>query len=378
MSFAAEAQTIRIADNNPGAPTGARIYGSVQAAINASSTGDIIYIQPSATNYGDFTVSKQVTVMGTGFNTGQGANSRVGTVTVSASNVTLKGFYVAAMVITSSLSLNNLVFENLYSSGSTITGNPIAAMSNVTFRNCYLTGVSFGGSVSTFNFINNVFAKALIISSASASNVLIANNLFFAEQYSPSVNDGYCISVSVGSSATNTMVVNNLFSGTHNVYNPIGFFHLVGSAVNNNIFYGVWTGIHPFGLAGNSSFGQFQGNSFNNNLAMEVNGEHAMPPYGTYGVNTGANNISNQDPMFVSASMSSVWTEGRDYTLDPGSPCINAGSDGTNIGPTGGPYPINQTIKFLPSHLPLITNMSTSGVLKASQQLRVNVNAKSN
>ena len=54
--FAANAQTIRIADNNANRPTGANIYATIQTAVDAAvaNDNDIVYVQPSPTSYPAF------------------------------------------------------------------------------------------------------------------------------------------------------------------------------------------------------------------------------------------------------------------------------------------------------------------------------------
>jgi len=61
-------QTIWIVDNNFNAPTGPNIFGSLQAAIDTASAGDIIHVQPSPISYGGGTIDRQLTIQGIGFN----------------------------------------------------------------------------------------------------------------------------------------------------------------------------------------------------------------------------------------------------------------------------------------------------------------------
>lgn len=55
--------------------------------------------------------------------------------------------------------------------------------------------------------------------------------------------------------------------------------------------------------------------------------------------NTGANNQIKVDPKFSYLEYDSRYDHANDYTLQPDSPAKNAGTDGTDIGVTGGSMP---------------------------------------
>ncbi len=83
LVFAASAQTIRIADNNANAPTGPNIYSTIQAAVNAAVANDIVYVQPSPTNYGPVTIDKKIILRGIGFYSAQPFYSKIGAITLT-------------------------------------------------------------------------------------------------------------------------------------------------------------------------------------------------------------------------------------------------------------------------------------------------------
>src|SRR5436853_266679 len=58
-------QTIRRVNNNPGV-TGTNVYATLQAAHDAASDGDILYVEVSDARYPEVTLSKPLTIIGPG------------------------------------------------------------------------------------------------------------------------------------------------------------------------------------------------------------------------------------------------------------------------------------------------------------------------
>ncbi len=99
------------------------------------------------------------------------------------------------------------------------------------------------------------------------------------------------------------------------------------STFNNNIFYSASVS------APESCLAEFC--TFNNNLSY-LGGFTEFFPGGCN--NTGAFNLENTDPLFNSVASTS-FSYDDDYRLQDSSPCKNTGTDGTDIGITGGGYP---------------------------------------
>src|SRR5690348_8515351 len=57
--------TVITVDNNANSPGQ---YSSLQSAINAASAGDTLYVSGSTSSYGNFTLNKRLTLIGTGYN----------------------------------------------------------------------------------------------------------------------------------------------------------------------------------------------------------------------------------------------------------------------------------------------------------------------
>ena len=102
--------------------------------------------------------------------------------------------------------------------------------------------------------------------------------------------------------------------------------------IENNIFYN----INPDDGT-NQTFNNF---TFDNNISYSGYTLPTMPPAG----NVGSGNKDNTDPMLISL-FNDPTNITVNYTLDNlrlanGSPASKAGTDGTDIGPTGGAYPV--------------------------------------
>lgn len=379
----ANAQTIRIADNNLVRPTGTNVYSTLQAAINAAQPDDIVYITPSNTSYGDATIAKRIVLQGVGFNVGLGdRTSTVGTISLnsstdginSCSGSTLREFNATTITLLEGIGspgFNDIIIEKVISSISTsgtIAGFYLnRAINNLIIRNSQINniGLAIANGMTNCKVYNNTIRGVNIqpVNAASGSGILnnlFSNNIFIF----PDANNPYFGLNSI-SAIHNTLILNNIFSGA-----SYSFLGLVGTTVNNNIFYGMT----PTSAPASSGY-SFRDNNFSNNL---VTSTITMPPAAySGGTNSGVNNLVGVSPNFLSVA-GTAWSAAYDYSLNPSSPAKNAGTDGTDIGPTGGAYPINKNIVFGPAALPLITELNTSGVVPQNQPLKVNLKAKSN
>src|SRR5690348_1513684 len=66
LSISSFGQTIRRVNNNPGV-SGTNIYSTIQLAHDASTDGDIIYVEGSSNSYGTLTSTKSLTWVGPGY-----------------------------------------------------------------------------------------------------------------------------------------------------------------------------------------------------------------------------------------------------------------------------------------------------------------------
>lgn len=262
--------------NNPGQ------YTDIASAMTAASNGDTIYVHGTNLNYGSFTVDKQLTFIGSGHRP-QNQNA----------NVTIA----------------DVISMSTGSDGSRVIG----------------------------------FKLQEVKATAATSNVLVARNMVTSKVWAPSANvtnwivDGNvftttstCLDLQNQSSNTGWQIINNVINGQSiqmlasysYFYNNV--FLRNGGAFNtnvsnayfyNNIFYRAFPQSH----GGNCIFEKNVSYQCSNNAFAN-------------GVN-----FENQDPMFVNfPSGGADFDYTYDFNLQGGSPFVNAGTDGTDIGVYGG------------------------------------------
>ena len=151
------AQSIITIDNNPGSTT---THQTMQDAHDAATAGDIIYVQPSPTSYGNVTINKALTVVGRSHSEVNNV-STIGSVTINASDVTLKGLKMSSV-----------------SPYSTISGSPIT---NIRLYECYASIVIGAGYSVTDPRLIGFEARGCVLSAITqypdAQDVLISNNI---------------------------------------------------------------------------------------------------------------------------------------------------------------------------------------------------------
>jgi hypothetical protein len=260
--------------------------GSVQAhftqpqlAVNSSSVvnGDTIYMEGSSVVYNSFVVTKRLVIIGPGYYLGENDSTQANLNAASVSNINFttgsKGSVMIGMTIPSYLTVQDtgiLIKKCWWNQG--------------TVQNC-------GNCV----LIQNVFN---MISMASASNIVISNNLSIGtSMYGPNLN---CDATS------SAMITNNIIRGGQYLYN---------CTLRNNI---------ATGLTG----GDIAATLFN---CVSDHNIGASTQYGTSN-----NNQQNVDMSTVFVNTGS--SDGK-YRLKPGSPAIGAGAGGVDCGIFGGNYP---------------------------------------
>jgi hypothetical protein len=295
---AAQAQTIRRVNNTGTAVTGVNVYTTLQAAHDAASSGDIIYLEPSGISYGDLTCVRPLTIIGNGYflqqNTGLQLDTREAIVGNVYFNSGSAGSRITGCTINSSIyvTASNVTVERNSILGSTTLGysniTSYATISGIIFRQNYVTNTLYiyptsNTNVSNVNITNNIFAAGSISTSGQftrMSNILISNNvvgtLAGTSQYTIDVD--------------NAVIKNNIltYTGTGVSFTP-----------RNNAY--------SYNISGNAAFGTANGNQ---------------------------QNVSPAN-LFVGGTAS---TDGA-FQLRAGSPAIGTGESGTDVGAFGGALP---------------------------------------
>ncbi|MEP4532286.1 MAG: right-handed parallel beta-helix repeat-containing protein [Cyclobacteriaceae bacterium] len=346
-------QNILIADNNAGAPSGAHVYSDLQAAIDASTSGDIIHVIPSPTTYGSVTVSAAqagISIFGIGIKPDKDgpAVSVLNDVFIRASDVRISGLTVATSIDigTSSNTLSNVIIENtnVYRISSSTSSSFVG--SNILIRNCYV-GLT-------------TYSSAVISLSNRISNAVITNCII----------GGYTSTTGYGSvtAYNGTIIKNNIFFGNGDASRN-AFYNIENCTVSNNIFFGR----QP------RHYSTMKNVTFNNNVSVGPV-DNSLPPITTDGVTGNSNFTDLVDPALVFDDPAIVLGDSWDLNWEPVLSATNApelfdsGTDGTNIGPTGSTIPWDPT--GVP--LPLIQSVISSEVIKQGDNMDVTIKARGN
>lgn len=347
-----EAQTLHVANNNPGASGGVNVFTGSTALADAhaaASANDIIYVVPSPTTYGDLNITKAITIFGVGIRPSKdlGAKSIISQVHIDASDVRLSGLVNSSSGSSVEIRLgwnigfaniDGIIIENCNVRRILMTGTPAATVSNLLIRNNIITGT---GSLASHVLLN------------TTSNAIITNNVFV---------DGNIGSVDMVK-ATNATFTYNIFSDTQN---EIPFEEVVDCIFDHNIFYGVRVDI-----GANST-----GNNWTDNLSFG----NTIDSYHVFNIttngNTGSGNIESvggsNDPLFVNFPLTFSWDDSYDIGLSAGSPALNI--NGQDIGPSGGATPFDAEGNILP----LIQTVTIPAVIPVGTDLPVTIKAKGN
>lgn len=372
------AQTVRIVDNNFNAPTGTDVYGSIQAAANAADPGDYIYIQPSSSSYGSVIIEKELHLVGIGFNV-----DKENPLPSTMLDITLRNNQANTSNASNS-TITGLTFRDLYP--ITYPGAPTFTLSNVTITNCVFQEIQDACCNTHVPTDNLTIAENRVTETmdfmSTATNILIRNNVLQGPvdfnatgAYSGTVtNNIIYTTIYKDSEGDNLIIQNNDFisaSGSAAAF----VTEMKDALIVNNIFFGRTPSLTT---GGGSTSTNFQRNTFTNNMSFST-GNDELPPSGGGAGNTGSGNMQGVSPTFTNVPLSSTWSVTYDFSLQGGSPAIGAGTDATDIGITGGPYPfpgVNLDLKT--TAIPTIQIFNTSTLINPGDDLDVRVKSKAN
>lgn len=347
IASCAWSQTTRIVNNNPGATGGVNVYTgatALQTAINASVSGDILHIIPGTVSNGNVTITdKSLTILGVGLDPqkGLGTRSLVGDINLvgaGSSGFRISGVHFLRLLPNISCSsvwtISNILVENCQFNAVQMLANS-CAIGNMIVRNCVINShQGFSSGPQAFEiFINSgvlitnniIRAQGNTASTVKGDGLTISNNLFYGNG-----------TFNVFTDTDNSIVRNNIFART----SPALSATSTGNTFQNNIVFGSTDNTFTNGVAGNTSTGHIIG-----------------------------------DPLLTNVpSTSGDWVYTYDITLLTGSPALNAGLDGTNIGPTGGIIPFDEEGTLLP----LIESINMPAIVTKGIDLQVNIKAKGN
>lgn len=316
--------TVHTVSNSPDSPGE---FTSLQAAIDAATNGDTIYVAGSATSYGTIYLNRNLTLIGTGYNP-QKDNPLVSSITTlyldsvpgikGCSNSKIYGFYITSSLTSGT---SNYAFNNV-----TIAMNRIAQLT--------LQSTTMNNIVIKQNILQYVY------NITNVNNLIIRNNMIY-------------YTISYFSNCTSVLISNNMF-----FYQNVSTACTIAdfSTVTNNIFLNV----HP-----NSNFA-----TYNNNLIFN-SGSDLLP----YGNNSGTGNFNGNAPIFVNVPDLVGVNFAYNYRLASNSTGHNGGTDGTDIGPFGGSDPLPNLFGTPPVPQIKVFNI-TNSVVTPDTPLEIYVKAK--
>lgn len=299
-----------------GTPNSSAHYTTAQAAHDAVTTlnGDTLYLESSTYAVGGLSLSKQLTIIGTGYFLAENPETQYNLspstfnsyVYCSAGSEGSK-FVGCTFNYSIYLYTNNLTFErNHFTYGN---NNAIYAQANCS--DILILG----------NYFDNYFGYTSIYLGSTHSNILIANNYI----------NGY---ISTGANFSG-FFVNNIFNYPVSIYNS--------TLVNNIAFSTVtlYNCISNYNIGNSTQFGNQNGNQ------------------------------QNISPSALFVGLSGNSTDGQ-WALKVGSPAIGAGEGGTDCGIFGGESPYK--LSGMPP-IPAIYDLNAQSL--PSNTLNVNLKAKS-
>lgn len=317
-------------------------FTNLQTAINNSSAGDTIYVSGSPWNYGSITLNHQLTIIGTGHrpDTQFGFKSMVNDI------------YLDSLQYVSGPS--GTIIEGLMIYDD-IKSNTSHTVRHVIIRKCWMNESSYHDQINVLGrgwiIENNILSK---INVNYYTNVVIRNNII-NNTYGYSSSDR---EISIFNSSHPTVnIINNIFIGSTGSH-AVVFKYMSHAIIANNIFYGR----KP---SQNCSYC-----TFNNNISFATTNNAFLT-----GTNTGANNLPGVDPQWVNVPVGGyAFSYSYDYNLQPTSPGVNAGTDGTDIGIYGGTHPYIYT--GMPA-IPQIIEMNVQNSnIPANDSLQIQVKAR--
>ena len=291
--------TIRTVSNSPA--TLAQ-FNTIQAAINASISGDTVYVHGSPNTYAAFTITnKQLVILGPGWSPNKNLpfTAIVPGFTItgaSSGNTEIQGMVFNSTIIINASHPDNLRF----------------------IRNQFFN-LSFQineGSTTYIGYLfeGNLFDNAQVTGTTSTTyqNFLFQNNYFFENG---SVVDG---NIAGFFNSVNVLFNHNIWygpgSGSRNCFTSSCRF----LTITNNIF------VRRDAASSNSS------STFNNNITFNaVNNT----PWASNGNTDAGGNVANLDPQMVAQAAVNAGTNNPllDFTIAAG-PANNSGSDGKDMG----------------------------------------------
>ncbi len=312
--------TIRTVSNTPS--TLAQ-FNTIQAAVDASSSGDTVYVHGSPNGYAAFTITnKQLVIIGPGWSPDKNLPLTADVAGCTINGASCSNTEIQGITFTSTIVINVNHPDNLRFIRNKFINIQIQLLQAL---------VTYAG----YLFEGNIFDNGSFVNGSGSTtyqNFIFQNNYFFSN-------------IGNGSIFTFTNSINVLFN--HNLWfgsSPCFTNNCRFLTITNNIFVG------RDAAANNSS------STFNNNITF--NAVNNTPWASNSNVDAGGN-VANSNPQMVDQTAVNAGTNNAllDFTIAAG-PANNSGSDGKDMGLLfDGTGSLNWTSSRI-SRLPFIFSMN--------------------
>jgi len=335
---------VRTVSNNPN--TIAQ-FNTIQAAVDASASGDSIYVHGSATSYANFTITdKRLIIIGPGWSpqrSFQPLKAILQSITFAGTGSDfseIQGLVITGVVTCGFNHPNNLHFIRNQFSHQVIINYGTAVYTGYVFQDNWFDNGSMVIGNSNNSYVNCLFQNNIFYSSSTTtsnvyglgtcSNVVFDHNFW----YGPSSGSGICFS----GGCSQLLLTNNIF-------------------VHRN-------------AAANNTF-----SIFNNNITFSSGVDN---PWDAAYSNSGSGNVQGQDPQMVSQTAVNTGTDDAllDFTIASG-PANNSGTDGKDMGLLFDPSGLLNWANSRMSRLPFVYKLTiTNSVIASGGTLNVQVEAR--
>ena len=298
----------------------------INAAMSSDKVveGDTLYLDPGCLITSTQNVTRQVTIIGTGYFLSSNAHQEAsvsGSVYLKAASTKVEGLKMTGKVY---MAANHVTVERCYLGGVSYSGTAQYA----TIRQCYVPNGQIGGKGNTDTATANWTIENCIIIRTDGYDPII--NLYCPTIRNNYVRPNYSSASAAVAHVSGATIINNIFINTKFIGNA-ELYDVSDCIVKNNIFH----------VASYKT-------TYPDNVIIDTNTESAV--------------------------FALTGTNDQRYTLKEDSPAKGAATDGGDIGPTGGIYP------YVPSGFPFgmprfdsssVGTRAVNGQVRVSQQVTI-------
>lgn len=290
LCSAAQAKTWRI-NNDPAAKADFLSINDAMGSVEVLD-GDVLYLDPGC-RLSSQTISKSVTIIGTGYNLTEAEEAMVAGINIKASNIKLTGVNISGAIGWSSSGYGNITIERCKVQRISLNGS----CNNVKIIGCYITESVNGNNCSV------VLRNSIVLGQVSSfNNGIISNNTIIHDSGTGTGTNYYPLY-----SIKNSTITNNI------IINPTTYKSTTGEVLSNRTI-------------SNTAVTDY--NTICNNV-LSTDADHAWADFPTN--------------KFIGAKVEDIFVnEGNQeekYQLKEGSAAIGYGSNGVDCGAFDGMYP---------------------------------------